>query len=165
MKLCAHCNAQFSEEHRRCVHCGRRLRPMEERAAPAPAREARDAPEAPDVSRLHHLTDDHPAKVAPLLDRLAEAGIEVTLVTDARTHAVPGYRGSSGWEARASLYVEPADREAAESVHRRFLEGLIPQLQGARPGGAESEACPACGEPLSVVGDACPACGLAFPSG
>ena len=154
MKLCSHCNAQFSDEHSRCIHCGRPLEPAGELSTP----------NLPDVSRLHHLTDDHPAKIAPLLDRLTEAGIAFALITDSGTRLVNWYQGSSGWKAKASVYVEPADREAAEHLHREFLEDLIPHLAEMRPDSSPSaESCPACHEPLPAVAESCPACGLAFP--
>jgi hypothetical protein len=154
MKLCSHCNAQFSEEHSRCIHCGRRLEGSSERSA-------RDSP---DLSRLHHLTDDHPAKIAPLLDRLTEAGISFTLLTDSGTRSVDWYRGSSGWKARASVYVEPGDREVAERLHREFLEDLIPHLAEMGPGaGPSAGSCPACREPLPSAAEHCPSCGLVFP--
>lgn len=66
MKLCRRCNAQFSDEHRRCVHCGGRLGPLEESPSTPTAP---SASEGPDLSALHHLTDDHPSKIAPLLER------------------------------------------------------------------------------------------------
>lgn len=158
MKLCRHCNAQFSEEHSRCLHCGRRLRSAAEEPAPrAPERSA------PDVSGLHHLTDDHPAKIAPLLERLEAAGIDPTLLTDTGVRAVDGWRGSSGWEATASVYVDPGRREAAERVHREFLSELTPTLSGSAGPEAAEDTCPACGEPLASPADSCPSCGLAFP--
>ena len=67
MKHCRHCDAQIPDEYRRCVHCNRVLSP------PATARPAK----TPDLSRLHHLADDHPSTVAGLLDRLREADVEL----------------------------------------------------------------------------------------
>ncbi len=154
MKLCSHCNAQFSEEHSRCIHCGRRLKPTSERSKRNP----------PDVSRLYHLTDDHPAKIAPLLDRLTEAGISFTLITDSATRSVDWYRGSFGWKAKASVYVEPTEREPAEHLHREFLEDLIPHLaEMDSDSGPSAESCPACHVPLTPLAESCPSCGLAFP--
>ena len=154
MKLCGHCNAQFSEEHSRCIHCGRRLNSGCERSSLG----------LPDVSRLYHLTDDHPAKIAPLLDRLTEAGISFTLITDSGTESVNWYRGSSGWKANASVYVEPTDQEPAERFHREFLEDLIPHLAEMDSGtGPSADCCPACHEPLTPPAASCPSCGLAFP--
>ncbi len=154
MKLCSHCNAQFSEEHSRCIHCGRRLKPTSERSKRNP----------PDVSRLYHLTDDHPAKIAPLLDRLTEAGISFTLITHSGTRSVDWYRGSFGWKAKASVYVEPTEREPAEHLHREFLEDLIPHLaEMDSDSGPSAESCPACHVPLTSLAESCPSCGLAVP--
>ncbi len=150
MKLCSHCNAQFSEEHSRCIHCGRRLNPASERP--------------PDVSGLYHLADDQPAKIAPLLDRLTEAGISFTLITDSGTRSVDPHRGSSGWNAVASVYVDPMERESAVHLHREFLEDLIPHLAEMNSdSGPSADACPACHEPTRPLAESCPSCGLAFP--
>lgn len=163
MKLCRHCNAQFDEEHRRCIHCGRRLRAASEEPAPA-APGVRPAERgAPDVAELHHLTDDHPAKIAPLLERLERAEIPVALVADTGERAIVGWRGSSGWAATASVYVAPEQREAAEALHREFLAELVPQLAGPGAGDAAEDVCPACREPVSPRAASCPSCGLAFP--
>ncbi len=154
MKLCSHCNAQFSAEHSRCIHCGRKLDAASE---PEPGA-------APDVSRLHHLADEHPAKVAPLLDSLIEAEIPFTLITDSGTRSVDFDRGSSGWRATASVFVEPSDREAAERHYRRFLERLIPHLALMTPETDSSgESCPACRAPLAGYVQSCASCGLVFP--
>ena len=153
MKLCSHCNAQFSDEHSRCLHCNRRLRALREEAETSPQF----------ISRLHHLADDHPAKIAPLLDRLRDAGVPFTLITDGGTSSVDRYRGSSGWEAKASVYVEPADRKLAETLHREFLEALIPHLADmASADTPPSDSCPGCHEPLPGNVDECPSCGLVF---
>jgi len=154
MKLCSHCNAQFSEEHSKCVHCGRRLEPGS----------GGSTRNSPDLSRLYHRTDDHPAKIAPLLDRLTEAGISFALVTDSGTRTVDWYQGSSGWKAKASVYVDPIDRETAEHLHREFLDSLIPHLAEMDPrAGGPAESCPACHEPVPPLAESCPSCGLAFP--
>ena len=154
MRLCSHCNAQFSEEHSKCIHCGRRLKSWSEQSTR----------NSPDLSHLYHLTDDHPAKIAPLLDRLTEVGISFTLLTDSGTRSVDWYQGSSGWKAKASVYVDPAERKTAEHLHREFLEGLIPHLAEMDPSARPSaESCPACHELLPPLSEACPSCGLAFP--
>ncbi len=160
MNLCSHCNAQFSEEHSRCIHCGRKIA-----AASQPVSELETGPgAAPDVSRLHHLADEHPAKVGPLLDSLIEAVIRFTLITDSGTPTVDVHRGSSGWRATASVYVEPSDRDAAERHYRNFLERLIPHLAQMTPESDSSgESCPACTTPLVGYFESCPSCGLVFP--
>jgi hypothetical protein len=154
MKLCNHCSAQFSDDHVRCIHCGRRLRS----ATGQPARNP------PDLSHLYHLTDEHPAKVAALLNGLTEAGIAFTLITDPGMDSIDWEGRSAGWGATASVYVDPADRERAEQVHRAFLEAVIPQLaemeRGIRP---LSGCCPACGGPLAPSAESCGSCGLVFP--
>ena len=154
MKLCSHCNAQFPDEYSRCIHCDRRLRALRDASAVR----------HPDLRKLHHLTDEHPAKIAPLLDRLQDAGISFTLITDDGTRSVDFYRGSAGWKAKASVYVEPPDREAAERLHRAFLEEVIPHLAQMDPRGTSpADCCPACHEALGQHADSCPACGLVFP--
>lgn len=157
MKLCTHCNAQFPDGRRRCVHCGRRLG----QDAPRPG------PAGPDLARLHHLTDDHPAKIGPLLERLRAQDVPFTLVTDGGARLVDWHRGSSGWKAKASVYVEPEDRARAQRIHRAYLADLIPGLEDLppEPDGSvpDEEACPACLEPLAASAPRCPSCGLAFP--
>ena len=141
VKLCRSCDAQFSDEHARCIHCGRKLFEV-------------DRPEPrglPQLASLHHL--------------LQEAGITFTLITDSGTRSVDWYHGSSGWKARASVYVEPVDRDQAEAIHREFLEHIIPHLaEMDRRGTPEGPSCPACYEPISPLADTCPSCGLAFPT-
>jgi hypothetical protein len=87
------------------------------------------------------------------------------LITDSGTRSVDWYHGSSGWKARASVYVEPVDRDQAETIHREFLEHIIPHLaEMDRRGPPEGPSCPACHEPVSPSADTCPSCGLAFPT-
>lgn len=152
MKLCSSCNAQFPAEHSRCLHCGRRLQDESARATV----------DVPDLAQLHHLTDDHPAKISPLLERLRDADVSFTLVTDGGTHAVDVYRGSAGWMARASVYVAPSDRDRAERLHREFLEEVIPHLGSMSTDLPSEDCCPACHEPLSEQAVSCPSCGLQF---
>ena len=154
MKLCRHCNAQFSDEFATCVHCGRRL---------GPASVEESGATGPDDGGLVHLTDDHPAKIAPLLDRLTAAGISFTLTTDSGVRSV-NWKGSSGQEASASVYVGPDDLEPARALHRQFLEDLIPHLAGMHsPVEAAADTCPGCHEPLPAAAESCVACGLEFP--
>ncbi len=153
MRLCSHCNAQFSDEYARCIHCGRQLK--------SPGESDRAA--LPDLSALYHLTDDHPAKIAPLLDRLTDAGIAFTLITDSGIREVNWYRGSSGLNATASVYVDRSAQDEAIQLHRDFLEDLIPHLESMPDGSAAPEgSCPACHDPVSPSDPSCPSCGLAF---
>ena len=153
MRLCSQCDAQFSDEHSKCIHCGRKLKSAHE-TQPS---------ETPDLSKLYHLTDDHPAKIAPLLDRLTEAGIVFTLITDSGIRNTDMYRGSSGLMATASVYVDPSDEIEAIALHRNFLEDLIPHLESMPDGSARPDgSCPACHDPISPSDRSCPSCGLAF---
>lgn len=153
MRLCSHCNAQFSDEYDRCIHCDRKLK--------LPGESGRA--ELPDVSTLYHLTDDHPAKIAPLLNRLTNAGIAFTLLTDSGIRKVNLHRGSSGLKATASVYVDCSAQDEAIQLHRDFLEDLIPHLKSMPEDSAAPEgSCPACHDPVSPSDPSCPSCGLAF---
>ncbi len=154
MKLCSSCDAQFPDDYSECVHCHRGLEgaPPERDGVP------------PQLSRMHHLADEHPAKVAALLDSLREADVRFTLVTDGGTRKVDWNRGSAGHLARASIFVEADDRPRAEAIHREFLESLIPHLSNAvSTPAAPPGFCPACRDPVPPHAEECPSCGLAFP--
>ncbi len=153
MKLCRSCDAQFPDEYARCVHCGRPLHD---------ARSKRDAASADPSTRVH-LADEHPAKVTGLLDRLREADVPFTLVTDGGTRRVDGTRGSAGHRARASVFVDAGDLSRAESIHRGFLESIIPHLAHAATPAAPPGTCPACHDAVAPHVEECPSCGLAFP--
>ena len=140
MRLCSHCNAQFSDEFASCIHCDRKLKSPGES----------DRAELPDLSTLYHLTDDHPAKIASLLNRLTDAGIAFTLITDSGIREVNWHRGSSGSKATASVYVDSSAQDQAIQLHRDFLEELIPHLKFMPDSGAAPEgSCPACHDPVS----------------
>lgn len=156
MKLCSHCDAQFPEDYYQCVHCRRELEPIP----------TEHAPEPPDLSRLHHLADEHPAKIGALPDSLREAGLPFTLVTDGGTGKVDWYHGSAGRMANASVFVDPADLARAEAIHREFLESVIPHLAGmASSSGTPPDSCPACHDPIARDAGECPSCGLVFLEG
>ena len=154
MKYCHTCNAQFPDEHRRCLHCRGRLgtRPAA-RAAPSAA----EGPQAPEFVLLARR---EPAKAVSLLEALQAEGIAFEVIGDGGTDRVNAFFGSSGAHAAVEVHVHPGDLDRAHALTQAELSPLL-----AEPAHdfSESGACPGCGQRLSDRATECPKCGLCFP--
>ncbi len=149
MKLCTACSAQLPDEHVRCLHCGRRLRP-----ASVLADEGTES--------YTHLADESAAKVSPLLDRLADSDIDFRLEMD--TRASRDRLGQDANHPRATVYVANADLGRARVLYRSFLEDLMPHLERLGRSHGSDDRCPACEAALDPEASGCPSCGIEFPS-
>ncbi len=153
MKLCAHCNAQFSDDFTRCIHCDRKLREDPMAATLAPSAET------------VLLAKPEPIFAAPLLDALVAAGIPFQLRPDGGTRRVNAYRGSSGHRARIEIFVSPERLDDARSVEAELLSRTLPDLPNDyNPISHPEDSCPACGYPIQSSQNECSDCGLAFPN-
>jgi hypothetical protein len=153
LRYCHACDAQFPDEHAKCLHCGRRL----QRERPAQSGAERDAA-APDAVRL--LARRQPQKVVSLLEALSAADINFTVVAQGGTRHVDVVRGSYGRHAAIEVYVDAEQLAQAESVLREELAHLtegLPEPVECQPGD-----CPACGSHVSELAPECPDCGLVF---
>jgi hypothetical protein len=153
MRYCPRCNAQFPDEHRKCIHCGGRLRD----APPADSPEQTDAA-APEG--FHFLDRRQPSKAVPLLEALSAAGIGCTVVTEDGVEYADMRWGSFGRHAAIEIYVDAEQLAEAEAIIRDELAPLMEEL----PDSVEYEPghCPACGYPVSEQATECPDCGLGF---
>ena len=153
MKDCHACNAQFPDDHRRCLHCGGRLKSRSlAQAAPSPS-------DGPEPSELVLLARRQPAKAVSLLEELQAAGIEFEVIGEAGTDRVNILFGSSGIHAAVEVYVRPHDLDQAQAIIQAELSPLLtePSFDSL-----ESDVCPGCRQPLPDQATECPECGLCF---
>ena len=136
MRYCHECNAQFPEEHDKCLHCGRRLR--------------REPPGQP---------GSRPGAAKPAALRLL-ADIEFNVVAEGGTKHVDVLQGSYGEHAAIEIYVDSERLGEAEAVLREELDYLTEGLP--EPVGSEPDHCLACGSHVPDNAAECPDCGLVF---
>ena len=155
MRYCHECDAQFPDEHAKCLHCGRRLR-----REPAVQSSAQPGAAVPNAFRL--LARRQPLKAVSLLEALSAAGIDFTVVAEGGTRHVDIRRGSYGQHAAIEVYVAAEQLAEAEAVLRDELAHLTQGLP--EPVECEPGDCPACGSHVPEPAAECPDCGLVFPT-
>ncbi len=153
MRYCHACDAQFPDEHERCLHCGAYLR--REAAAQSDGQPAAAVPED-----LRLLASRQPLKAVPLLESLSAAGIDFAVVGEGGARHVDVMQGSSGHHAVIEVYVDAERLAEAEAVLRNELAHLTEELP--EPLECEPGHCPACGSRVPEVASECPDCGLVF---
>ena len=153
VKYCHACNAQFPDDHRRCLHCGGRLE------SGSPAQAAPSPSDGPEPSELVLLARRQPAKAVSLLEELQAAEIEFEVIGEAGTDQVNIFFGSSGIHAAVEVYVRPRDLDQAQAIIRAELSPLLtePSFDSL-----ESDVCPGCKQQLPDQATECPECGLCF---
>ncbi len=143
MRHCPSCDSQFPDDQEACLHCGGPL-----------------GGEPSSETDLVLLATMDPFESRRLLDRLAEAGIAVSVVSDEAVRRSGRGRGQSGVNILVAADQAAAAAAIQQAVLRESLPGL-PEDFEPPPDGAET--CPACSSPLAADAAACDECGLEFP--
>lgn len=155
MRYCHHCDAQFPDDEKRCLHCNA---PLHDHRLSEASLDA-DAGSSEDVVLLASLD---PFESRRLLDRLAEAGVDFTVLNDQEARARSSGRGRS--YAGVNVFVPVAEHARASALQQQMVRESLPDLPpDFEPDAAGSDVCPACSAPLAGDAQSCGECGLEFP--
>lgn len=147
MRHCPSCDSQLPDDQETCLHCG------------GPLDDVAEAPSA--AGDLVLLTSVDAFESRRLLDRLADAGLSFSVVSDEAAQRL--FRGRSRGNAGVNVLVPAAQYAAAREIQQAVLRESLPDLpEGFEPPPDGAETCPACATPLAADAAACGECGLEF---
>jgi hypothetical protein len=153
-KRCPECREEYVHSATLCVHCGVDLVPESELS------DVDGSEDLPPVSELVCVRASSVGWAMALSERLVEAGIPHRIQA-AGEEGEEG-RGKPGQDLPYGVFVLEDDLEAATEVDAEHTEYQIPDIPENFDPLAESENCPACGDPIDAEANECGGCGLAL---
>lgn len=158
--VCPRCEAEYLATATECVECGVALVHPEQLAGSG-------VEDLPPASELTCIRAASIAWTRALSDRLSEAGIahRVEAIRGDEDDDDDSVRSRPNFRLPCGVYVHPDDVAAAAEIDAAFMRSQIPDLPDGHEisgGGADAEACPACGERVGPDARECPGCGLAL---
>jgi hypothetical protein len=153
-KVCPECRDEYVHSASVCRECGVALVTESELTDD-------EAEELPPIEELVCIRASSVGWAMALSERLAVAGIPHRIEA-ARDPDDEGGRGRPGHNLPYGVFVLEQDVAAAAAIDAEHTESQIPDMPRDFDPTAESEDCPACGDPIDESASECPGCGLAL---